>query len=731
MSRKSLILCLSALAVLLLGLAVAIAVLYSGTGGGQDREHVSGDVDGSCFCAVPSDAVLVAGFARADNACSGVLSAFEFPSALSGKFDDGSLESLRKSPMAVSLHYSGKTVPLYVLDMSKASDEAVSALETLVEESGMFSGRAGDLMTISGSENLVRASLRHCEKGVSVADAPGFGKAASSVSGKDMLLIPNLHAGKLMSQMFTAAVSKHSSFVERVADWLAFDIEDSDARHPLSLVGKVLYDGDSDEFMSVLDGCQAASSEVAAVLPSYTAFLLSLPARDMNEYAGGYKSFVDSRQGLQTFISRQKAAGAASGIMPEDFFGRIEVKEVASALLSAGGHLEKINLVHVGNEDVALIFKGNDVTGLRNYSPAVHSWAYPSFVSSVYGKFFSLADESCFTYVDGWIITGSRTAIEEYVDRNALEYTLEEYLADAGASGIISEKPALALAYFSFTESEDRLGSYFRKDALDALRPWISGCDAAPVVFSLGKDKKELTLHAGLHKLSLQKTKAPSFDRDTVVVVPSGPFKVKNSHTGKMNTFYQNAHKALCLRDENGKDLWGIPFDKSLCGTAANVDYYANGKLQIIFGAGSGIYVIDRLGRYVNGFPLDLGREIALGPDVYDFSGARRYNIMVLHKDNTVQMYNLKGRRPEGWKGITADETIKSLPERLTLGGKDFWIVRTSIQTLIFPFLGGAPLTDFEGDGKIRPDSAVVPVDGTSVQAESYDGKTRTIRLIK
>ena len=141
--------------------------------------------------------------------------------------------------------------------------------------------------------------------------------------------------------------------------------------------------------------------------------------------------------------------------------------------------------------------------------------------------------------------------------------------------------------------------------------------------------------------------------------------------------------------------------------------------------------MIDRLGRYVTGFPLDLGKEIILGPDVYDFAGARKYNIMVLHKDNTIQMYNLKGQKPQAWKGIATGEKIKALPERLTIQGKDFWIVRTSLQTLIFPFYGGEPLTMFDGDGMIRPDSEVKPLDGTSVEVTCYDGKQKTIRIIK
>jgi hypothetical protein len=196
-----------------------------------------------------------------------------------------------------------------------------------------------------------------------------------------------------------------------------------------------------------------------------------------------------------------------------------------------------------------------------------------------------------------------------------------------------------------------------------------------------------------------------------------------------MNEFYQNSHKALCLR-EDGKDLWGIPFDKTICGRAGTVDFYANGKLQILFGAGSSIHLLDRLGRYVKGFPLDLKKDILLGPDIYDFTGKKKYNIMILHKDNTIEMYNLQGQKPASWKGIAVTgETIKNLPERIDLGGSTFWIVRTSVQTLIFPFYGGEALTVFEGNQKIRPDSEIKALDGTTVEFTCYDGKVRTQAL--
>jgi hypothetical protein len=185
---------------------------------------------------------------------------------------------------------------------------------------------------------------------------------------------------------------------------------------------------------------------------------------------------------------------------------------------------------------------------------------------------------------------------------------------------------------------------------------------------------------------------------------------------------------SICL-SEDGKDLWGIPFQQKICGIARTIDYYANGKLQILFGAGNRMYLIDRLGRFVTGFPVTLGKEILLGPEPYDFNGVHKYNVMVLHKDNTIEMYNLKGQKPDSWQGIKAEETIKALPQRISAGGKSYWIVRTSVQTLVFPFMGGTPLTVFEGDGMIRPDSEIVVQDDRTLAFECYDGKKRTLKL--
>jgi len=158
------------------------------------------------------------------------------------------------------------------------------------------------------------------------------------------------------------------------------------------------------------------------------------------------------------------------------------------------------------------------------------------------------------------------------------------------------------------------------------------------------------------------------------------------------------------------------------------VDYYDNGKIQFLFASGSELHMMDRLGRKVSGFPVDVGKEIRLGPLAYDFLGNGAFRVIVVHKDNTVGMYNIHGKMLDGWNGIAPEETIKSLPELLDVDGAKYWVIRTSGMAQIYPLLGGEPLVKFSGDKAFRPD-AQFSVEGGKVSGLCLDGKERNVKL--
>lgn len=203
-------------------------------------------------------------------------------------------------------------------------------------------------------------------------------------------------------------------------------------------------------------------------------------------------------------------------------------------------------------------------------------------------------------------------------------------------------------------------------------------------------------------------------------------FEVKNSSTGKMNIFSQNQDMSLSLTDEKGVESWRKSFDKPICGAVSTIDFYKNGKLQFLFGAGSRLYLIDRLGNFVKDFSVNLPKDIAVGPDVYDFSKKRRYNLLVLHTDGTIEMYNIKGEKPKKWKGIVPQSQVSVLPERLTLGTRDFWVVRTAENTQIYTFYGGTPL---DLGVEISSDSKVSKIDNSNIEIVDKSGKKLKVKI--
>ena len=744
---------MAALGAMLLVMVIAIAVLYHD----EDKKETKVEPRYELFQAVPSDAVAMACLAHMNDVSQPAFSGFEFLSILSDAVSQGQFATFAESPMAVSLHYSGKLSPLYIFDVGAASlhpSSEASELMSFGQRNGLHTAyvdcssvldgqglESRSLVLMAETETLVRSSNRHLAQSLSVMGNPGFSQAAASASGTDLLFVSYAQAKPLFTSVFnrkyfkekygsseySAVYSARAAFSGTLAQWSVFSISSEDSA-PVVLKGVHHFDSDASDFMSVLAKSTGSISQISSVLPSYTYFALAIPFADMAQYLDAYQAYLDSKQALPSYNKTQKDLQTKNKVSPSEFLRRIGVKEVATATFGDSSSPRMVNLMKVGRQDT-LMFVGTGVTSYKGYAPQVHEFAYPGHLAAVFGGYFKLDDESYFTYVDGWLITGSYEAVKEFQSGRAREYTLAQYMADAGKDDLLAREGTLLVAYLNIGQDKGTLASVLNEPLAGLLKDIADDAEYSPMVLTAYKKRGHVVTDITTCNLTMQRVKAPEFERDTVVVIPDGPFRVKNSGTGRMNLFYQNSSGAICLKEEDGKGIWGVPFGKPLCGTAQTVDYFANGKLQIVFGSGSSVYMIDRLGRFVGGFPIDLGKEILLGPDVYDFNGTNAYNIMVLHKDRTIEMYNLKGQKPASWKGIDPGETIKALPEKIEVGGRIYWVVRTSKQTLIYPFVGGEPLTVFTGQHMIMPDSSVDVVDEASVQVQCYDGRAKVIKL--
>ena len=577
MNKKSIILCITVAAVLVLGIAVAVFFLYRGVG--QDSGIPGFNGENELLKAVPTDAAAVIAVSDYHKAARLLPPSMKLPDALDIKKD-----------FVVSLHNTGNLTPLFI-----------------------FKGPDGTLQVESESQTLVASSRRHIEEGNSILDNKQVVEALRQLSDKNSMVFMNDYSAKLLNLYFGSEYSAYSKKVTELSEVTAFNVRESSERR-FSMQGSTFCGKSSAFFANVLKNQGQGEAKIVEALPSSVSFAISVQISDLDEYGENYQKYLDNIHKLNTFNS-------SSLKWAED----ISLKEVAVA---------RWKMIDGKAAEALFVRAGKTVNGRDSVSVNQNT----GMVTALFGPVFSVTDDSyCISFGD-WTVSGSEVAVrdllEAYTQQDRFDYSTPAVIVTYARGGFNIDQ------YFSQNSAKRKSSGY-----------------------------------------------APA-----QVDIPMGPFKVRNCATGKDNDFYQNDNMYLCLRDENGKGLWGVTFTEPICGRVQNVDFFNNGKIQFLFAYGSKLHMIDRLGRFVSGFPMELGKDVLLGPDVYDFNGKKAYNVMVLHKDNTVEMYNLKGRKPEKWLGITCDETIVGLPELVKQDGRQYWLVTTTGDKYVFDFYGGSPL---------------------------------------
>lgn len=743
MNKKTLVIYIAVAVILLAGIATGVAFLYKpGDSGHKTLSKAEIASSFPLLQAVPSDAAAII---CSDNLKEGVslftdgTKAFDalvsdgkgeactsfFRSLASGM--DGTFSSLRSQPVAVSLHYSGSMVPLVLISVPDTYTDSTAQVLSLCEvasESGLsssfYSSENLSAVLVSSSETIINSSKRHQDGGMSILSDKDFVPSLAGVSGRNALFFSNAYAGKLLPVLFQRPVTRHSDFMKSLSSWTVMSLTSVEDDF---LEADGYLSAGSRHFADVFSGTAQETAGFTGVVPSETFFAVSIPMASQSEYLTAYRKYLDAESRLGSNSSEITSLGRKAGRNPDDWAKALSVKEVVKAQWRSGDNICEAVFVRVGKKDYSLIFNGLDASDEKSYKMASNPYSYSGFASALFGKLFSVADESCFAFTGEWIVCGSDRDISDFVGRFSEGDVLQALLSDASASPAALAKDCSFVGYFSAGAAPSE--NIFSQSALPSVSRTMDGAAFEPCFIICNGDSFKFDV---VRVPFITKSSTPAVVADAVVEIPQGPFPVKNSGTGKTNLLAQQSNYYLSLKEEDGTGIWSVPFTEPLCGAVESIDYYANGKLQFLFAAGSKIHLLDRLGRFVSGFPVDLGKEILLGPAAYDFTGAKGYSVVVLHKDNTIGMYNIHGEKPERWEGISPDETIISLPELLKVGGNSYWAVRTAVQTIIYPFYGGEPAYRQEGAKSIRRDSAI-EVDGESLKVMCNDGKTRNIKL--
>ena len=137
----------------------------------------------------------------------------------------------------------------------------------------------------------------------------------------------------------------------------------------------------------------------------------------------------------------------------------------------------------------------------------------------------------------------------------------------------------------------------------------------------------------------------------------------------------QDRDHRVSLISCTGKVLWQRPLDGPLLGGVQLVDRYRNGKLQMLCNTAGKVYLIDRLGRDVEGFPVNLKDSACAPLGVFDYENRKDYRVLVPTEIGGILNLGIDGKPVSGWAPKPLHRPAAAAVEHVRNKGKDYLVV--------------------------------------------------------
>ena len=150
------------------------------------------------------------------------------------------------------------------------------------------------------------------------------------------------------------------------------------------------------------------------------------------------------------------------------------------------------------------------------------------------------------------------------------------------------------------------------------------------------------------------------------------PFVSTDPQTGEKDVLAVDTDNRLYLISRSGQVLWRRQLPDRILSDFSQIDIDGGRQGQFVFSTGSAIYIVDRKGTDIDGFPLELQVPASNGVTVVDFFQSHDYNFFIVCENGKAYGFDEKGSPIEGWRPNEGVGDIAYPLLHFQAQGKDF-----------------------------------------------------------
>lgn len=300
-----------------------------------------------------------------------------------------------------------------------------------------------------------------------------------------------------------------------------------------------------------------------------------------------------------------------------------------------------------------------------------------SFIPDIFGNAFKVINKNFYTFIGDYaVFANSSNSLINLIDFVETGKTLDLNDNFKVFSDNISSTSNLLL-YVQPGEILGRLEEYLKDNVVEefhknkkaivsfqGMAMQVSSGDPLSFTnFYVKYSEKQLEENLALWKVQL--------DDD----IAWGPYLVSNHQTKNQNIIVFDKRGSMYLIDFDGRILWKKKIDNTPISDIYQIDYYKNRKIQYLFNTGDFIYLIDRKGENVSGYPKKLHSKATNGLAVFDYLKNKDYRLLVAQSDKRIYNYTIKGNEVKGWSQSRMQNIVVEPVKRLLANKKDYIII--------------------------------------------------------
>ena len=484
-------------------------------------------------------------------------------------------------------------------------------------------------------------------------------------------------------------LTKREIEVNNFSGWTATDINIKDnaiLASGISTINKA-----ADNFIDIFNGQKSQELEILDIIPYNTTNLFAISFKNQNNIHIRKNEFLQKRK---EFWSWQKNKKIIEDSLNFDYNTILYETSKEAGIFNTSSNLN--------TNSYYTYFKTKEAiraTSLLQRITTPFSSEYKQFrinkiideklTANLFGKIFE-TKTPFFTIIGDYFIFGRSVEAIEYIIDN---YTSKNILADNRSFKEFKSYISDDANIFLYLNPGKTLETF--KNDLIYQESLIYNADSMSK-FTAFSIQINTTKNGMIHNLCLfhdEKYKEDIkeewyYPLDTISAIH--PQFVTNHFTNTEIILIQDRYNNLIAFNVLGEKLWEKNIGNQILEKINFIDFYKNGKYQALFNTSNQLYLIDRNGNFVEGFPKNLPVNTSIGHSLFDYNKNKKYRIMIIGDDNMIYNLDKRGKNINGWKYKNTTNMINQKPIHFTVNNNDYILNSTNNSTTKLLALNGS-----------------------------------------